>query len=138
MLLFRCATGITAAGLGFQDCKFGRPDTEVHRNDTLTHLHFFFHMGSHTLPSSPFPPPPPLLFSFPPSICLSLPPSLLHRLLFARDDAFERVGKEGPKYSIDVVDDNYSTDIYRYNSCYDLMTCIHSQNAFRCNNEFRR
>ena len=122
MLLCRCATGITTAGLGFQDCKFGRPDTEVHRNGHSHTPSFFFHMGSHTLPSSP-------LLS-PLLLPLSLPPSLLHRLLFARDDAFERVGKEGPKYSIDLVNDNYSTDIYRYKRCYDLMTCIVTVSVF--------
>ena len=77
----------------------------------------------------------------------SLPSSLPHRLLFARDDAFERVGEEGPTYSIDVVDDNYSTDIYRYNSCHWIFDNMYSeqasvflehvQNSLSCNSTFR-
>ena len=160
ILIYRCAAEVTAAGLGFQDCKFGGLDAEVYREgrQTCSHSLASSFTWSHTssllpFPLSPFSPP----FSLPlpsllppslsPSLRPSLPPSLPHRLLFARDDAFERVGKEGPTYSIDVVDDNYSTDIYRYNSCHWIFDNMYSeqasvflehvQNALSCNSTFR-
>ena len=151
ILIYRCAAEVTAAGLGFQDCKFGVLDTKVFREGRQTCSHslassFTWSHTSSLLPSllSPFPPP----FSLPlPSLPPSLPLSLPHRLLFARDDAFERVGEEGPTYSIDVVDDNYSTDIYRYNSCHWIFDNMYSeqasvflehvQNSLSCNSTFR-
>ena len=36
-----------------------------------------------------------------------------HRLLFARDDSFERVGASGPDYTISQVNDSFSENIFR-------------------------
>lgn len=39
---------------------------------------------------------------------------MLYRLLFMRNDAFARVGDNGPNYIIDRVDDNVNENIYRF------------------------
>ena len=40
-----------------------------------------------------------------------------YRLVFMRDDAFARVGDDGPDYIIDRVNNNVNEDIYRFDKC---------------------
>ena len=92
ILIYRCAAEFTAAGLGFQDCKFGVLDTEVFREGRQTCSHslassFTWSHTSSLLPSllSPFPPPFSLpLPSLPPSLPLSLTDSSLPEMMHLR------------------------------------------------------
>lgn len=52
------------------------------------------------------------------------------RLVFMRDDAFARVGEDGPDYLINGVENNVNSHIYRFiSACYMALHKNHWQNA---------